>query len=154
MEPQFIQSDSNNTGRHLLSSGFYSFILRLISFILIAQLVRIFVLRSDLTIFYNEKFAFSIDVPVTIIYVLYLVVFGLIFYYLVSSWDKLSMITRFGFGLIVAGGISNLLERIFFGYVTDYFFLFNGVLNLADLYIFLGALLGIISKTNSEKFNQ
>ncbi len=138
----------------MLSSGFYSFILRLISFILIAQLVRIFVLRSDLKIFYNEKFAFSIDVPVTIIYVLYFVVFGLIFYYLVSSWDKLSMITRFGFGLIVAGGISNLLERIFFGYVTDYFFLFNGVLNLADLYIFLGALLGIISKTNSEKFNQ
>lgn len=154
MESQLTQSESKNTGRHLLSSGFYSFVLRLISFVLLAQLVRIFVLRSDFKIFYNEKFAFSLDVPITLIYFLYFVVFGLIFYYLVTSWDKLNMISKFGFGLIVAGGISNLIERIYFGYVTDYFFLFNGVLNLADVYIFLGAILGIIPKTNSEKFNQ
>ncbi len=40
--------------------------------------------------------------------------------------------------LIYAGIISNIIEKIAQGYVTDYFYLIVGVANFADLYIYFG----------------
>ncbi len=51
-----------------------------------------------------------------------------------------------GFLLILAGAISNLIDRLMFGYVVDYFYLKHfTVFNIADACISLGAILIIIS---------
>lgn len=59
-----------------------------------------------------------------------------------------SSVGRIGYSLIVAGGASNVLERILFGGVTDYIQIANSAndivfftFNVADLFIVLGALL-------------
>lgn len=141
----------NETGRREQSSGFYSWLVAITFFVLLSQVIRLLIVNSDSNIFYNEKFAFSIDLPAPLIYALYFAVFGLVGYYLMRYWSVLGAISKLGFVLIVSGGVANLLERIYFGFVTDYIFVLNGVLNIADCYIFLGALLVIVSKTNSEK---
>jgi signal peptidase II len=60
-------------------------------------------------------------------------------------WDGLLL--GLGLGFILGGAAGNLIDRIFLGYVTD-IFLVNlfPVFNLADLSIFLGAVLIIISQ--------
>lgn len=151
MSEEVTPTQPQQTGGHKLSSGFYSWLVSLIGLMVLTQVVRLIVLQSNSKLFYNDKFAFSINFPTEVIYTLYLLVFGFMFYYLVRYWDKLGSVSKFGFGLIVSGGIANLLERIYFGFVTDYIFIFNGVLNIADFYIFLGAILVIVSRTNSEK---
>lgn len=50
-------------------------------------------------------------------------------------------LSKLGFLLIITGGVSNIIERTFTGKVIDYFFIANGVLNLADFYIFIGIIL-------------
>jgi signal peptidase II len=48
---------------------------------------------------------------------------------------------RFSWILIVAGGVSNVLERLVLGYVRDFIYFYGGlIINLADLYIFFGAI--------------
>ena len=48
---------------------------------------------------------------------------------------------RFAWKMIIAGGIGNIIDRIFRGYVVDYIFLKPfGVFNLADLMIVFGAI--------------
>ena len=59
---------------------------------------------------------------------------------------------KLGWGLLLGGGISNLLERIRHGYVTDYFSFCRAVpkklrrlvFNIADLCIFIGAVLAAV----------
>lgn len=55
--------------------------------------------------------------------------------------------------LIVAGGIGNLIDRIFRGYVVDFlqFSFFSPVCNLADYYITVGAVMLIISVAFCKK---
>ena len=62
--------------------------------------------------------------------------------FLVTHIKTANKITIFSLCLIIAGGIGNLLNRIFMGYVIDYIniedlFKFP-VFNLADIYIVLG----------------
>jgi lipoprotein signal peptidase len=57
--------------------------------------------------------------------------------------------------LIVVGVISNILEKSFFGYVTDYLNFGIGVANLADLEIYLGCICIIVKESFSDtKSNQ
>ncbi len=51
----------------------------------------------------------------------------------------------FGLFLILLGALSNLLDRLAYGYVIDYFYLqYFSVFNLADIGISIGALLALI----------
>ena len=52
-----------------------------------------------------------------------------------------------GLLLILTGGLSNLLDRLILGYVTDWLFLPffpHSIFNLADLYITLGLILSLV----------
>ena len=73
---------------------------------------------------------------------LYLVVLGLIIYfYNRFPKDNFSQVMLF---LIIAGIIGNFIDRILFGYVTDFIdFRVWPVFNLADIYLNVG-LIGII----------
>lgn len=58
-----------------------------------------------------------------------------------------SKILHWGVALITAGGIGNLIDRVFRGYVTDFFeftFIKFPVFNVADCLITVGAVISII----------
>jgi signal peptidase II len=51
----------------------------------------------------------------------------------------------FPFQFILAGAFSNLLDKVFRGYVIDFIPVFNGYLNLADLFIIFGLLIILLN---------
>jgi lipoprotein signal peptidase len=116
----------------------------------LTQLVRVVILLSDKPVFLNDKFAFSLNLPTAVMYVVYAAAILFIARYLQTHWPSLSDVTKFGFVLIAAGGISNLAERLIFGHVTDYIHLANGVLNLADFYIIIGVILIFINRRHQK----
>lgn len=147
MDNEIIQTTITETGRPSRSSGFFTFTIILV---LVTQLLRLVATKFNWNLFLNDKFAFSLNVPVVIIYLLYFGVLGTMAYYLLKHRDGFNLFFKSGFILILSGGISNLLERLLQGYVVDYIFLLNGVLNLADFYIFLGVILVVFSSTKKK----
>lgn len=107
----------------------------------VAQVARGFVIATDRKIFLNEKFAFSLNAPSPLMYGLYLLAMVFIGHYLITHWQRMFALSKLGFLLIITGGASNIIERTLTGKVVDYFFIANGVLNLADFYILIGIIL-------------
>lgn len=67
------------------------------------------------------------------------------FIYLYHNYFVNNLILKISFGLIIAGGIGNLIDRIRLGYVIDYLdFRIWPVFNLADMIIVIGTGLLII----------
>ncbi len=90
--------------------------------------------------FENNKFAFSLPLPIWLIYSLYVLVLGVAGYYLIKRFRHAKSTELVGWALLFAGGLSNIAERIILGYVRDYFMVFNGVFNLADFFIIAGVI--------------
>jgi len=70
------------------------------------------------------------------------VVLGIIIRFMMMQKEQIDKKTYFSLSLILAGGISNLIDRIFRGYVLD-FIDFSEIINfpkfnLADVYIIIG----------------
>ncbi len=74
----------------------------------------------------------------------------IIFLFLYKSHTTLSYITT---GLLLAGGVGNLIDRISRGYVIDYiyFHFFPYKFNLADCYVTVGAVLFAVAVLAYEK---
>jgi signal peptidase II len=68
------------------------------------------------------------------------VVFAILVGAFVAFKIKINLKYPVSFVMILAGIFGNILERLYFGYVTDYINFGIGVANLADLEIYLGAL--------------
>ena len=101
--------------------------------------------------FKNYNFAFSLPVPLSLMYVIYSAVVVGVIVYVVTKYRTISFVHKLGWFLITAGALSNIAERIFFGFVHDYIYVYGGgIFNLADLYIIVGILLLVI-KTTSKK---
>jgi lipoprotein signal peptidase len=71
---------------------------------------------------------------------------GLWLIWLVILWEWKQMthsVSRWGMGFLVAGGLSNLLDRSYFGSVRDYIYypLFGFYGNVADILLGVGALI-------------
>jgi hypothetical protein len=61
---------------------------------------------------------------------------------------------RFGILLILSGGISNIIDRIYFGCVIDFIDLkFWPVFNLADVFIVIGAIFLILNSFSKKQTN-
>jgi len=95
----------------------------------------------------NNYIAFSLPFSGPILNILIGLIIGFLVFYLYYSIRKeYNLLLIIGFLLILAGAISNFIDRITMSYVTDYIYLKNfTVFNLADVYISSGALLSIIS---------
>ncbi len=79
----------------------------------------------------------------TLFYIIAGVILLLFIFLLIKSWSNNNFLLNTGFFLIITGGLSNLFDRIFFGYVIDWirvFFLPFSIFNIADLMIFSGLL--------------
>jgi signal peptidase II len=118
----------------------------LLALIVIDQLVKNLAQRS-IQILYNDAFAFSLRVPLVpllLMYLIYGVVIIVILRYVHKNFSRLSSFALFGWTLIIAGGLSNIGERIILGSVRDFIPLLGGTLNLADLFIIAGIVVVII----------
>jgi len=69
------------------------------------------------------------------------------------SWQKKDFLLMSGFSLIILGGLSNLFDRIIFGFVIDWikiFILPISIFNIADLMIIGGTLCLIFALIKSR----
>jgi signal peptidase II len=140
----FLNQNTQTERLDRKSFGFWLAIF--IAAVALTQVIRVFVLHFSVTHFLNDKFAFSINIPLIVIYAIYILVMIAIILFLKKEWTKISSSKKLGFIFIIAGGAANIFERIIFGQVTDYIFILNGVLNLADLYIIFGVLCVLIDR--------
>lgn len=104
------------------------------------------------SVFFNTGIAFSLPLPswvTAIITAPILIIVGLAIVRLLRNLSPLParlplplpyshtlnlLITT----LLFSGALSNLLDRIVYGYVVDYFRIFTGIINVADIVIALG----------------
>ncbi|KAB3533152.1 signal peptidase II [Alkaliphilus serpentinus] len=104
----------------------------------IAVIPKIF----HLTYVENSGAAFGIlqNQKLFFIFATTLIVVGIIIF--ISKNKKLFLTMKLGLSLIMAGAIGNLIDRIRFSYVVDFFdFKIWPVFNIADISIVIGALL-------------
>lgn len=96
-------------------------------------------------IYRNYNFAFSLPVPTAAMYLIYFSAVGAIVFYLAKNFLVLPQLAVVSWVLILAGAASNIGERLVLGYVRDFIYILNGIFNLADAYIILGAIILIFS---------
>ncbi len=122
------------------------------SLILIDQLSKLAVSKLGWSIFFNNQFAFSLPVPQVVMYLIYFLVLVGISVYVSKTWKNFSSQQRMAWTFVYAGGLSNVVERIFLGFVRDFIPIAGGVLNFADFFILLGLVLLLASTRtkNSE----
>lgn len=81
-----------------------------------------------------------------------IVAIGLVYFFMIKD-KKIEKIEQVGYGILLGGILGNLLDRIVFGYVIDFFhFIFGNynfpIFNVADIGIVLGTfiIIGIMLK--------
>jgi lipoprotein signal peptidase len=143
--PQPKQSDHNGS--------FFFLCLVFCAALLLDQLTKHFAPRP----FLNYNFAFSLPVPVALIYVIYFLIMAAMVYYVAKNRRAFNFSSKFAWTLIFAGAVSNIGERIVLGHVRDFiyitFYKWTGVYNLADGYIIAGIILLILLSTNRKQSN-
>lgn len=89
--------------------------------------------------FENPGIAFGIPIPQFIVIPLSIVIIigGVLF----LKKERENKIQMFGATLLIAGAVSNLVDRTLYGITIDYIRIFTSIFNLADLAIVLGAVL-------------
>lgn len=99
----------------------------------------------------NYNFAFSLELPVVIMFAIYfLLVTGLVLYF-IRRQDKTTSL-KLAVALILAGALSNIFDRLILGYARDFIAVFWGnIFNLADIFIVLGVLLLLFEPSGSAK---
>ena len=77
-----------------------------------------------------------------------ILVIGIIIRFIVTQKDRIGNWTLVSLALILSGGISNCIDRIFRGYIVDYMditpILEFPIFNLADMTIFMGWILFVV----------
>lgn len=97
----------------------------------------------------NYGLAFSLDFgPVLNLILIFAAAFFFVYFFLQHK-GEFSVTHQMAFGLIFAGATSNILDRLYFGYVRDFLDLgLNFTFNLADVFVVVG--LGIILLNNQN----
>jgi signal peptidase II len=107
-------------------------------------------------IFKNYKFAFSLPVPVWLMYPVYFLVVALIVWHVVKYRNSFAWNSALAWTLILAGAAANIIERIILGYVRDFVYIslsrWTGIYNIADGYIIVGIIILLITYNKNSKF--
>lgn len=134
----------------------------IILFILLMQIVNIIVINNlteskvlidgflSLTYYENTGGAFGVGQGDTIGFALIsIIVIAIIIRFMVLQKDRIDKKTMIALELIIAGGVSNLIDRLFRGFVVDYIdinqLISFPIFNLADLCISIGWIILVIS---------
>ncbi|MFH1456866.1 MAG: signal peptidase II, partial [Patescibacteria group bacterium] len=66
-------------------------------------------------------------------------------YFLIKEFKKRNLLFLSFYLLIIIGLISNFIDRLKFDFVVDYIYMYFFYNNLADIYIFVGAVLLLLN---------
>lgn len=87
----------------------------------------------------NLYLIFNIKLPESLMYALIAVILAVLIFLLTRNYRQKKYFLIFCLSLIVAGAISNLIDRLAFGYVIDFIIFFDySIFNLSDVYIVAG----------------
>ncbi len=93
----------------------------------------------------NTGIAFGIPVQLVGIILMNILLLILLLYFAKKELNLNSKLAQYLLALIFAGGISNLIDRLYHGYVIDFISIWKWpTFNFADIYITLGILLLIM----------
>lgn len=110
--------------------------------ILLDQISKVLVVSSHMPFVCNEGFAFGIRLGILNSLTVILIILFCIYFYR----RERERITRFGYLLVIGGGISNLVDRLIRGCVVDFIdFKIWPAFNLADAAISVGVAVLIVS---------
>ena len=130
-----------------------------ICLIVIDQIIKIAVINNiynssitiikgilNLTYIENTGGAFGIGNNNTLMFIIVnIIVITLIAKFIISKKDEISTYILISLGLIIAGGIGNLIDRIFRGFVVDYIdinpLIKYPVFNMADICVVVGCMI-------------
>lgn len=94
----------------------------------------------------NYYIAFSLPISGTLLILFICLIIIALFFYLIKNFKTLNYFEKFGFISILLGALSNLSDRLLYGFVIDYLDLrFFTVFNIADFLISLGSLIVVIN---------
>lgn len=96
--------------------------------------------------FENPGIAFSIPLPTALIAVVTPIILILLFAYTTKGHARPGV--WLGWWLVFFGAVSNLADRLLYGFVIDYLRIYQGVINIADIMILAGMCLIFFSKTD------
>jgi signal peptidase II len=87
----------------------------------------------------NFYLIFNIKIPETLMYGLIAIILAALLFLLVKNYRREKYFLIFCLSLIIVGAISNLTDRLIFGYVIDFISFFDySIFNLSDVYIMGG----------------
>lgn len=93
----------------------------------------------------NLGIAYGIRLNYYFLLILIILIIFILSFYLIKAYQKKKIFLIFALTLILVGAVSNLVDRIYFGYVIDYLTLpFFTIFNLADCLITGGVILLLV----------
>ncbi len=102
---------------------------------------------------YNSWVAFSLPIhgiPLQVITILLII--GLLYQYIAVEYRKNSTFIDIAYTLLLAWALSHAYERIFVGHVVDFIAVkYFAILNIADIFISVGAFFLILAYVRSRK---
>jgi len=99
--------------------------------------------------FENSGIAFSIPLPQSLVIIVTpIIIVGLLFW-LVRKKER-SLFFLLGNTLIIAGALSNLMDRILYSITIDYFRILTSIFNIADVMIIVGAGLLLLNEIKTK----
>jgi signal peptidase II len=108
-----------------------------------------------LELYKNYHLIFNFKIPTIFLYSLISLTLLILLIFLIKEYYAKNTFFIFCLSLIVVGAISNLIDRLLFGYVVDFLSFFDySIFNLADVYIFAGVgliLIKLLNKSTKSK---
>ena len=104
----------------------------------------------NLTYIENTGGAFGIGSNNILFFIIVnIVIISLVIRFIISGKNEINDLVLISLGLIISGGIGNLIDRIFRGFVIDYIdinpWVKYPIFNFADICIFIGCIIIIIN---------
>ncbi len=134
-----------------MSFRIYSLVLLLVLFIF-DRSIKLLLIKSSVEGFFigpvqfflhlNQGAVFGIRIPLLVLLVVMVVIFWLLIKWYLEALRRDRRLVAFALGLILIGGFSNFLDRLYFKGVIDFISIgFWPVFNLADIYITAGIII-------------
>lgn len=103
----------------------------------------------------NPNLAFGLKLPLFWQYFLIGAAILIVIHLFLKSYYKKNIFLIFSLSLVLIGAFSNLLDRIYYGFVIDFIDVsFFSVFNMADVYIAGGAMLILFLQIQTKKLTK